>query len=143
MGARWQAGDVPRLLVTFSRSCCIGLATVSVKGRPGGGAGGDSLRVDLVDANGVTSWRRCSMRVESSLNIAGVRVSSLMSMSMVGISLSLNSIASLLAVDFIVGPCRILASSSRLAAPPDASCKLHGLASHSCWRKYSPQLFTS
>ena len=146
MGVRWQAGDVPRLLVTFSRACCIGLATVGVAGRPGGSAGGDSLCVDLVDANGATSWCRCSMCVESSLNIAGVRVSSPARnclMSTAGISSSLNSIASSLAVDFIVGPCRILASSSRLVAPPDASCKLHGLASHSCWRKNSPQLFTS
>ena len=118
MGVRWRAGDVPRLLVTFSRACSIGLATVGVAGRPGRGAGGDSFCADLVDANGVASWRRCSMRVESSLNIAGVRVSSPAKnclMSTVGISSSLNSIASLLAVDFIVGPCRILASSSRLA----------------------------
>ena len=146
MGVRWWPGDVPRLLVTFSRACCIGLATVGVAGRPGGGAGGDSLCVDLVDANGVASWRRCLMCVESSLNIAGVRVSSPARnclMSTVGVSSSLNSIASSLAVDFIVGPCRILASSSRLAAPPGASCKLHGLASRSCWRKYSPQLFAS
>ena len=146
MGVRGWAGDIPRLLVTFSRACCIGLATVSVAGRPGEGAGGDSLRVDLVDANGVTSWRRCLMRVESSLNIAGMRVSSPARnclMSTVGVSSSLNSIASSLAVDFIVGHCRILASSSRLAAPPGASCKLHGLVSHSCWRKYSPQLFAS
>ena len=146
MGVRRQAGDVPRLLVTFSRACCIGLATVSVAGRPGRGAGGDSLHIDLVDANGVTSWCRCSMRVESSLNIAGVRVSSPARnclMSTVGVSSSLNSIVSLLAIDFIVGPCRILASSSRLVAPPDASCKPHGLASRSCWQKYSPQLFAS
>ena len=74
MGVRWWVGDVPRLLVTFSRACCIGLAMVGVVGRPGGGAGGDSLRVNLVDANGVANG--CSMRVESSLNIAGVRVSS-------------------------------------------------------------------
>ena len=146
MGVRWQAGDVPRLLVTFSRACCIGLATVGVAGRPGGGTGGDSLGIDLVDANGVTSWRRCLMCVESSLNIVGMRVSSPARnclMSTVGISSSLNSIASSLAVDFIVGPCRILASSYRLAALPDASCRLHGLVSHSCWRKYSSQLFTS
>ena len=138
MSIRWRAGDVPRLLVTLSRACCIGLATVGVAGRPGGGAGGNSLCVDLVDANGVASWRRGSMSVESSLNIAGVRVSSPARnclMSTVGISLSLNSIASSLAVDFIVGPCRILASSSRLATLPDASCKLHGLVSRSCWRK--------
>ena len=146
MGVCRQAGDVPRLLVTFSRACCIGLATVSVAGRPGGGAGGDSLCIDLVDANRVASWHRCSMHVESSLNIVGVRVSSPARnclMSMVGVSSSLNSIASSLAIDFIVGPCRILASSSRLVAPPDASYKPHGLASHSCWRKYSPQLFAS
>ena len=141
VGVRWWPGDVPRLLVTFIRACCIGLATVGVAGRPGGGAGGDSLCVDLVDANGVTSWRRCSMCVESSLNIASVRVSSPARnclMSTVGVSSSPNSIASSLAVDFIVGPCRILASSSRLAAPPGASCKLHRLASHSCWQKYLP-----
>ena len=146
MGVRWWAGDIPRLLVTFSRACCIGLATVGVAGRPGGSAGGDSFGVDLVDANGDTSWCRCSMCVESSLNIVGMRVSSPARnclMSMVGISSSLNSIASSLAVDFIVGPCRILASSSRLAAPPDASCKLHGLVSRSCWWKNSFQLFTS
>ena len=146
VGVHRRAGDVTRLLVTFSRACCIGLATVSVAGRPGGGTGGDSLHVDLVDANGVTSWCRCSMRVESSLNIAGVRVSSPARnclMSTVGVSSSLNSIASSLAVDFIVGPCRILASSSRLAALPNASCKLHRLASRSCWWKYSPQLFAS
>ena len=146
MGICWWAGDVPRLLVTFSRACSIGLATVGVVGRPGGGNGGDSFCIDLVDANGVASWRRCSMRVESSLNIAGVRVSSpakICLMSTVGVSSSLSSIVSLLAVDFIVGPCRILASSSRLAAPPDASCNPHGLASLSCWRKYSPQLFAS
>ena len=146
VGVHWWAGDVPRLLVTFNRACCIGLATVGVVGRPGRGAGGDSFCVNLVDANGVTSWRRCSMRVESLLNIAGVRVSSPARnclMSTVGISSSLNSIASLLAIDFIVGPYRILASSSRLAALPDTSCKPHGLASRSCWRKYSSQLFTS
>ena len=141
MGVCWRAGDIPRLLITFSRACSIGLATVGVAGRPGGGAGGDSFCADLVDASGVTSWHRSSMRVESSLNIAGMRVSSPAKnclMSTVGISSSLNSIASSLAVDFIVGPCRILASSSRLAAPPDASCNPHGLASRSCGRKYSP-----
>ena len=122
MGVRWQAGDVPRLLVTFSRACCIGLATVGVAGRPGGGARGNSFGIDLVDANGDTSWHRCSMCVESSLNIVGVRVSSPARnclMSTVGVSLSFNSIASSLAIDFIVGPCRILASSSRLAALPE------------------------
>ena len=62
VGIRWWAGDVPRLLVTFSRACSIGLATVRVAGRPGGGAGGDPLGVESVDANGVASWRRCSMR---------------------------------------------------------------------------------
>ena len=146
MGIRWRAGDIPRLLVTSSRAYCIGLATVGVAGRPGGGVGGDSLCVDLVDANGAASWHRCLMCVESLLNIAGVRVSSPARnclMSRIGISSSLNSIASSLAVDFIVGPYRILASSSRLATPPDTSCKLHGLASCSCWRKNSPQLFAS
>ena len=146
MGVRWWAGDVPRLLITFSRACCIGLATVGVAGRPGGGAGGDSFGVDLVDANGDASWHRCSMCVESLLNIVGVRVSSPARnclMSTVGVSSSLNSIASSLAVDFIVGPCRILASSSRLTAPPDASCKLHRLVSRSCWQRNSSQLFTS
>ena len=124
VGVRWWVGDIPRLLVTFSRACSIGLATVGVAGRPGGGAGGDSFGVNLVDANGDASWRRCSMGVESLLNIAGVRVSSPAKnclMSMVGVSSSLNSITSLLAVDFIVGPCRILASSSRLVTPPDTS----------------------
>ena len=146
MGVRWRAGDVPRLLVTFSRACCIGLATVGVAGRPGGGAGGNFLGVDLVDANGDASWHRCSMCVENLLNIVGMRVSSPARnrlMSTIGVSSSLNSIASSLAVDFIVGPCRILASSSRLAAPPDASCKLHRLVSRSCWRRNSSQLFTS
>ena len=146
MGVHWWAGDIPRLLVTVSRACCIGLATVGVAGRPGGGTGDDSFHVDLVDANGVASWRKCSMRVEISLNIAGVRISSPARnclVSMVGVSSSLNSMASSLAIDFIVGPCRILASSSRLAAPPDAPCKLHGLASRSCWRKYLSQSFTS
>ena len=112
MGVRWRAGDIPRLLVTFSRACCIGLATVGVAGRPGGGTRGDSFGVNLVDANGDASWRRCSMCVESSFNIVGVRVSSPARnclMSTVGVSLSLNSIASSLAIDFIVGPCRILA----------------------------------
>ena len=75
VSVRWWAGDVPRFLVTFNRAYSMGLATVGVAGRPGGG-GGDSFCVDLVDANGAASWRRCSMRVESSLNIAGVRVSS-------------------------------------------------------------------
>ena len=145
MGVRWWAGDILRLLVTFSRACCIGLATVGVADRPGGGTRGDSFGINLVDTNGDASWRRCLMCVESSLNIVGVRVSSPARnclMSTVGISSSLNSIASSLAVDFIVGPCRILASSSRLVAP-DASCKLHGLVSHSCWQKNSSQLFTS
>ena len=146
MGVRWWAGDIPRFLVTFSRACCIGLATVGVAGRPGGGARGDSFGIDLVDANGIASWCRCLMCVESSLNIVGVRVSSPARnclMSMEGVSSSLNSIASSLAINFIVGPCRILASSSRLAAPPDTSCKLHGLVSRSCWWKYLSQLFTS
>ena len=146
MGVCWWAGDVPRLLVTSSRACCIGLTTVGVAGRPGGSAGGDFFGVNLVDANGDASWHRCLMCVESSLNIVGVRVSSPARnclMSTVGVSSSLNSIASSLAVDFIVGPCRILASSSRLAALPDASCKLHGLVSCPCWQKNSSQLFTS
>ena len=94
MGVRWRAGDVPRLLVTFSRACCIGLATVGVAGRPGGGTGGDSFCIDLVDANGAASWRKCSMRVESLLNIAGVRVSSPAKnclMSTVGVSSSFSS----------------------------------------------------
>ena len=146
MGVCWWVGDIPRLLVTSSKACCIGLATVGAAGRPGGGARGDFFGVDLVDANGDTRWCRCSMCVESLLNMMGVRVSSPARnclKSMVGISSSLNSIASSLAVDFIVGLCRILASSSRLAAPPDTSCKLHGLVSHPRWRKYSPQLVTS
>ena len=75
MGIRWWAGDVPRLLVTLNRACSMGLTTVGVTGRPGGG-GGDSFCVNLVDANGAASCRKCSMRVESSFNIAGVRVSS-------------------------------------------------------------------
>ena len=146
MGVHWWAGDIPRLLVTCSRPCCIALTTVGVAGRPGGSARGDFFGINLVDANGDASWRRCSMCVESLLNIVGVRVSSPARnclMSTVGISSSLNSIASSLAIDFIVGPCRILASSSRLAAPPDASCKLHGLVSRPCWWKNSSQLFTS
>ena len=52
MGVRWRAGDIQRLLVTFSRACSIGLATVGVAGRPGRGAGGNSFGVDWVDANG-------------------------------------------------------------------------------------------
>ena len=52
VGIHWWAGDVPRLLVTFSRACSIGLATVGVAGRPGGGAGGDFFCADLLDANG-------------------------------------------------------------------------------------------
>ena len=146
MGVCWWVGDVPKLLVTSSRACCIGLATVGVVGRPGGGAGGDFFGIDLVDANGDACWHRCSMCVESSLNMVGVNVSSPARnclMSMVGVFSSPNSIASSLAVDFIVGPCRILASSSRLAGPPDAPCKPHGLASHPCWWKNSSQLFTS
>ena len=51
MGIRWRDGDVPRLLVTFNRACSMGLGTVGVAGRPGGG-GGDSFCVNLVDANG-------------------------------------------------------------------------------------------
>ena len=51
VGVRWRAGDVPRLLVTFNRACSMGLTTVGVMGRPGGGRG-DSFCIDLVDANG-------------------------------------------------------------------------------------------
>ena len=58
VGICWQAGDIPRLLVTFSRACSIGLVTVGVVGRPGRGTGGDSLGIELVDANGVASWCR-------------------------------------------------------------------------------------
>ena len=128
MGVRWWAGDVPRLLVTFNRACSMGLATVGVAGRPGGGAGGDSFCVNLVDANGATSWRRCLMHVESLLNIAGVRVSSPTKkclMSTVGVSSSFSNVASSLAVDVIVGPYRILTSSSRLSAignPQESPC---------------------
>ena len=146
MGVCWWAGDVSSLLVTSSRACCIGLTTVGAVGRPGRGAGGDLFGVDLVDANGDASWRRCSMCVDSSLNIVGLKVSSPARnclMSTVGVSSSLNSIASSLAVEIIVGPCRILASSSRLAALPSTSCKLHGLASSPCWWKNLSQLFTS
>ena len=138
MGIRWRAGDVPRLLVTFNRACSMGLTTVSVAGRPGGGRG-DSFCVDLVDANGATSCRRCSMHVESSLNIAGVRVSSPAKnclMSTVGVFSSFSNVASSLAVDVIVGPCRILISSSRLSA-------IGNPHKSPCWRKYSPQLFHS
>ena len=118
VGICWQTGDVPRLLVTFNRACSMGLATVGVAGRPGGGAGGDSLGVETGDATGVASWRRCSMRVETSLNIAGVRVSSPTKncfMSTVGVSSS-NNTASSLTVDVIVGPCRSLCSASMLSA---------------------------
>ena len=138
VGVHWRAGDVPRFLVASNRACSMGLATVGVVGRPGGGRG-DSFCVDLVDANGAASWRKCSMRVESSLNIAGVRVSSPAPhglMSTVGVSSSFNNTASSLTVDFIVGPRRSLASSSRLSAigTPYGS---------PCWRKYSLQLFHS
>ena len=133
VGIRWRAGDIPRLLVTFSRACSIGLATVGVAGRPGGGAGGDSLGIESVDANGVASWHRCLMRVESSLNIVGVRVSSPAKnclMSTVGVSSSLNSIASSLAVDFSVGPCKIfcpwLISPGVSGSPPPAYHSLGG-----------------
>ena len=118
VGIRWQTGDVPRLLVTFNRTCSMGLATVGVVGRPGRGTGGDSLGIETGDATGVTSWRRCSMRIETSLNIAGVRVSSPTKncfMSTVGISSS-NNTASSLTVDVIVGPCRNLCSASMLSA---------------------------
>ena len=72
VGICWWAGDVPRLLVTLNRACSMGLGTVGVVGRPGGG-GGDSICFDLVDANGAASWRKCSMCIETSLNISGVR----------------------------------------------------------------------
>ena len=137
VGVHWWAGDVPRFLVTSSRACCMGLATVGVAGRPGGG-GGDSFCVDLVNANGAASWRKCSMCVETSLNIAGVRVSRPAKnclMSTVGISSS-NNTASSLTVNFIVGPCRSLASSSRLSAIGTP----HRLP---CWRKYSLQFLHS
>ena len=39
VGIRWRAGDVPRLLVTLNRACSMGLTTVGVAGRPGGGTG--------------------------------------------------------------------------------------------------------
>ena len=89
-----------------------------VVGRPGGGAGGDSLGIETGDATGIASWRRCSMCVETSLNIVGVRVSSPAKnclMSTVGVSSS-NNTASLLTVDVIVGPCRSLCSASMLLA---------------------------
>ena len=129
VGVRWWAGDVPRLLVTFNRACSMGLATVGVAGRPGGGAGGDSFGVESVDANGVASWCKCSMHVETSLNIAGMRVASPAKnclMSTVGVSSS-NNTASSLTVDVIVGPCRSLCSASRLLA----SCTY----SSPCWQK--------
>ena len=118
VGVRWQTGDVPRLLITFNRACSMGLATVGVVGRPGGGTGGDCLGIKTGDATGVTSWRRCSMRVETLLNIAGMRVSSPAKncfMSTVGVSSS-NNTASSLTVDVIVGPCRSLCSASMLSA---------------------------
>ena len=117
VGVCWRTGDVPRLLVTFNRACSMGLATVGVAGRPGGG-GGNSFGIETGDATGIASWRRCSMRIETSLNIAGVRVSSPAKnclMSMVGISSS-NNMASSLTVDVIVGPCRSLCSASMLSA---------------------------
>ena len=61
VGICWWTGDVPRLLVTFNRACSMGLATVGVAGRPGGG-GGNSFGIETGDATGVASWRRCSMR---------------------------------------------------------------------------------
>ena len=128
MGIRWRAGDIPRLIDTCNRACSMGLAMGGVAGRPGGG-GGDSFCVNLVDANGAASWRKCSIRIETSLNIAGVRVSSPAQncvMSTVGISSS-NDTASSLTVDVIVGPCRSLCSASRLSA----SCTY----SSPCWRK--------
>ena len=36
VGVHWRVGDVLRFLVIFNRACCIGLATVSVAGRPEG-----------------------------------------------------------------------------------------------------------
>ena len=132
VGVRWRAGDVPRLLVTLNRACSMGLTTVGVAGRPGGGAGGDSFCINLVDTNGATCWRKCLMRIESLLNIAGVRVSSPAKnclMSMVGVSSSLNNTASSLMVDVIVGPSRSLCSSSILSA----ICTPLALP---CWRKY-------
>ena len=117
VGIRWQTDDVPRLLVTFNRACSMGLAMVGVAGRPGGG-GGNSFGVETGDATGVASWHRCSMRIETSLNIASMRLSSPAKnylMSMVGISSS-NNTASSLTVDVIVGPCRSLCSPSMLSA---------------------------
>ena len=117
VGICWWTGDVPRLLVTFNRACSMGLATVGVAGRPGGGRG-DSFCVNLVDSNGVASWRKCSMHIETSLNIAGVRVSSPTKnclMSTVGVSSS-NNTAFSLTVNVIVGPCRSLCSVSMLLA---------------------------
>ena len=54
MGICWRTGDVPRLLITFNRACSIGLATVGVAGRPGGGTRGDSLGIESGDTIGVT-----------------------------------------------------------------------------------------
>ena len=138
VGIRWWTGDVPRLLVTLNRACSMGLATVGVVGRPGGGDGGNSLGIETGDATGVASWRRCSIRVETSLNIAGMRVSSPAKncfMSTIGVSSS-NNTASSLTVDVIVGPCRSLYSASMLSA----SCTPY-LSPH-C-RKMSPQLLHS
>ena len=138
MGIRWWAGDVPRLLVTLNRACSMGLTTVGVTGRPGGG-GGDSFCIDLVDANGATSWHKCSMCVESSLNIVGIRVSSPTKnclMSTVGVSSCFNNTASSLTVYVIVGPSRSLCSSSTLSA-------ICTPLTSPCWQKYSLQLLHS
>ena len=43
VGVHWWAGDVPRLFITLNRACSMGLTTVGVAGRPGGGTGGDSF----------------------------------------------------------------------------------------------------
>ena len=70
MGVCWWAGDIPRLLVTSSRACCIGLTTVGAVGRPGRSAGGDFF--------GASIWwtpmgmpagtgARCVYRVRSTL----------------------------------------------------------------------------
>ena len=75
MGVRWWDGDVPKLLVTFNKACSMGLGTVGVAGRPGGGVG-NSICADLMDANGAASWRKRSICIQISLNISGVRVSS-------------------------------------------------------------------
>ena len=108
----WRAGDVPKLLVTLNKACSMGLGTVGVAGKPGGG-GGDSVCADLVDANGAASWRKCSMCVETSLNISGVRVSSPAKnclMSTVGIPSSVVGVSNNSAVG--------VGSSNNSAPPP-------------------------